>query len=143
MFGAIEPLVGDVNDCTDVVARAADLAQRWPGLAPAERRAILATLVDRIDLMRETLEIRIRPSRLPAVLRGETGPRDPQRTPDADEPIITFTVPARLKRTGMETRLLIDGGAGTPDGTPITACTGFSRAPIATMTWRCAAMEKP
>ncbi len=113
VFGAIESLVGDVNECSDVVARGADLAQRWPGLAPTERRAILATLVDRIDLMRETLEIRILPHRLPAVLRGETGPRDPQRTPDANDPIITFTVPARLKRTGMETRLLIDGGGNS------------------------------
>jgi site-specific DNA recombinase len=113
VYGAIEPMVRHVNDCTEIVARAAGLAQRWPGLAPAERRAILATLVDRIDLLRETLEIRILPLRLPAVLRGETGPRDPQRTPDANDPIITFTVPARLKRTGMETRLLIDGATGS------------------------------
>jgi site-specific DNA recombinase len=109
VYGAIEPLVGDVNDCTEVVGRASALAQRWPGLAPAERRAILATLVDRIDLLRETVEIRICPGRLPAVLRDETGPQELQRKPNADEAIITFTVPARLKRTGTETRLLIDG----------------------------------
>src|SRR5215813_9396549 len=35
LFAVIEPLVGDVNDCTDVAARAAGLAQRWPNLAPA------------------------------------------------------------------------------------------------------------
>ena len=109
VFGAIEPVVRDVNYCTEVVARASEFAQRWPALAPAERRAILATVVDRVDLLRETVEIRICPGRLPAVLRGETGAQDLQRKPDADKPIITFTVPARLKRTGMETRLLIDG----------------------------------
>jgi site-specific DNA recombinase len=118
VFGAIESSVGDVNECSDVVARGADLARRWPEIAPTERRAILATLVDRIDLLRETLEIRILPLRLPAVLRGETGPRDPQRKPDADEPIITFAVPARLKRTGMETRLLIDGGGANSRRNP-------------------------
>lgn len=118
VYGAIEPMFGDVNDCTEVVARAADLAHRWPEIAPTERRAILATLVDRIDLMRETLEIRIRHGRLPAVLRGETSPRDPQRTPDANDPIITFSVPARLKRTGMETRLLIDGETGNSRRNP-------------------------
>jgi len=112
VFGAIEPLVGDVNDCTDVVVGAAGLAQRWPDLDPAERRAILMTLVDRIDLLRETLEIRIIPGRLPAVLCGETGPQELNRKPNADEPIITFTVPARLKRAGKETRLLVDGAAG-------------------------------
>jgi hypothetical protein len=118
VFGAIESFVGDVNECSDMVARGADLARRWPEIGPTERRAILATIVDRIDLLRETLEIRILPVRLPTVLRDETGPRDPQRTPDAEEPVITFTVPARLKRTGMETRLLIDGGGGNSRRNP-------------------------
>jgi len=113
VFGAIEPLVGDVNDCTDVVARAAGLAQRWPDLDPAERRAILTNLVDRIDLMRETVEIRIIPGRLPAILRAEDGPRDLKHTPDFNEPTITFTVPARLKRAGKETRLLVDDAGGS------------------------------
>jgi len=113
VFGAIESLVGDVNDCTEVVARAAGLAQRWPDLDPAERRAILTTLVDRIDLMRETVEIRIISGRLPAILRAEDGPRDLKHTPDINEPTITFAVPARLKRTGKETRLLVDGAGGT------------------------------
>jgi hypothetical protein len=67
--------------------------------------------------LRETVEIRICPGRLPAVIRGETG-LQLQRKPDSDEPIITFTVPARLKRTGMETRLLIDGGGGNSRGKP-------------------------
>jgi site-specific DNA recombinase len=112
VFAAIEPLVGDVSDCTDIVARAVDLAQRWPDLDPPERRAILTNLVDRIDLKRETVDIRIRPGRLPSILRGENGPRDLGRTTDANAPTITFTVRARLKRTGMETRLLIDGAGG-------------------------------
>src|SRR4029453_1377162 len=55
VFGAIAPLVGDVNECTDVVARAAGLAQRWPDLDPAQRRAILTTLVDRIALPADAL----------------------------------------------------------------------------------------
>jgi site-specific DNA recombinase len=110
VFGAIEPLVGDANDCSDIVAGATDLARRWP--APSERRAILSNLVDRVDLMRETLTIRVRPGRLVAVLRGENGPRELDHTPDADAPTLTFTVPARLKRTGKEMRLLIDGAGG-------------------------------
>jgi hypothetical protein len=53
VYGAIEPMVEGVNDRTEVVARAADLARRWPDIAPTARREILATLVDRIDLMRD------------------------------------------------------------------------------------------
>jgi site-specific DNA recombinase len=112
VFAAIEPLVGDVSDCTDIVARAVDLAQRWPDLDPPERRPILTNLVDRIDLRRETVDIRIRPGRLPAILRGKNGAWDLDHAPDANAPPMNFTVPARLKRTGMETRLLIDGAGG-------------------------------
>ncbi len=113
VFDAIEPEVADVNAYTDLVARASDLARRWPELAPTERRAILTTLVDRVDLMRETLEIRILPGRLPSVLDGDPKPRDHKRPGEENEPAIRFTVPARLKRTGMETRLLIEGaGSG-------------------------------
>jgi hypothetical protein len=109
VFGAIGSLVGDMNECSDLIARAAGLAQRWTELPPTERRTILTTLVDRIDLKRDTLEIRIRPSQLPAILRGENGPQNLKRPPDAAEPVITVTIAARLKRTGRETRFLIDG----------------------------------
>lgn len=109
VFGAIESMVGDVNECNDMISRAADLAQRWAKLPPNERRAMLTTLVDRIDLKRGTLEIRIRPGQLPAILRGENGLQNLKHPLDTDEPIITFAIPARLKRTGRETRFLIEG----------------------------------
>ena len=112
LYGAIEPHVVDVNERTDVVARAADLAGRWPGIEPSGKRAILMTLVDRIDLMRETLEIRILPRRLPSILDDGWDPHDRIRPDKENEPTITFSVPARLKRIGMETRFLIDGAGG-------------------------------
>jgi DNA invertase Pin-like site-specific DNA recombinase len=110
VFGAIESLVVDGSDRGELLVRAADLARRWTRIAPTERRAILVVIVDRIDLLRETVEIRIYPHRLITVLRGEAGLPGLQRKPAADEPVIALAVPARLKRTGMETRLLIDGG---------------------------------
>ena len=111
IFAAIETLLEDVNDCAEAITRAGDLALRWPGLAPTERRAILSTLVDRVDLLRETLEIRILPGRLPSILDDGWEPHD-RIDPKENEPTITFTIPARLKRTGMETRLLNDGAGG-------------------------------
>ncbi|MEE8202936.1 MAG: recombinase family protein [Alphaproteobacteria bacterium] len=112
LYGAIEPHVADVNERTDFLARAADLAERWPRIEPSGKRAILTTLVDRIDLMRETLEVRILPGRLPSILDDGWDPHDRIRPGKENEPTITFTVPARLKRTGMEARLLIDGAGG-------------------------------
>ena len=112
LFDAIEGPIADVNDRGNVISRAADLARQWPELEPSRKRAILTTLVDRIELQRETLQIRIRPGQLPSVLDDQPQSRDRNRPHEDHEPIITFTVPARLKRTGMETRLLIDGPAG-------------------------------
>ena len=112
MFGAMENLIADVNDCAELITRANDLARRWPSLAPTEKRAILSALVDRIDLLRETLEIRILPGRLPSILNDNWTPHGQPQPGKENEPTITFTVPARLKRAGMETRLLIDGAGG-------------------------------
>jgi len=112
LYGAIESHVADVNERTGFVARAADLAGRWRNLKPAERRAILTVLVERIDLMHKTLDIRILPGRLLPILLDENDRRDRIRPNEDNEPSITLSVPARLKRTGMETRFLIDGTGG-------------------------------
>ena len=101
-----------MNERTDLVARAADLAERWPKIEPSERRAILTTLVDRIDFMRETLEVWILPGRLLSILLDDNDRRDRIRPNEDNEPSITLSVPARLKRTGIEIRLLIDGAGG-------------------------------
>jgi DNA invertase Pin-like site-specific DNA recombinase len=116
LFGAIEAEVTDAKDRANLIARAADLSRQWPDLEPSRKRAVLITLVDRIDLLRETLKIHLRPGRVSAVLAD---PPQPSRPPEESEPTITLTVPARLKRTGMETRLVIDwptdGARRNPD----------------------------
>ena len=40
IFDAVEPLFDDVNERQEVVNRAADLATRWPDLAPTTKRRI-------------------------------------------------------------------------------------------------------
>ena len=113
VLAAIESVDLDAADRAELLTRSHDLASRWAKIEPPEKRSVLMALVERIDLMRETLEIRILPRRLPSVLGDESNWSDMRRLADEDEPSITFTIPARLKRAGMETRLLIDGdGAG-------------------------------
>jgi site-specific DNA recombinase len=113
VFSAIESAVADVNERWDLLGGAADLAQRLPTLAPSEKRTILTTIVHRVDLLPDTLAIHILPGRLPSLLRHDGDRCNSIRPRGDDEPIITFTVPARLKRVGMETRLLVDS---TRDG---------------------------
>jgi hypothetical protein len=112
VFGAIENLVADVNDSTNLVTGAADLARHWPGLVPAEKRAVLSAFVGRVDLLHDTLEIQILPGQLSSILGDGRDLHDRIRPGKENDPTITFTIPARFKRAGMETRLLIDGAGG-------------------------------
>ncbi len=63
-------------------------------------------------MARETLEVRILSGRLLSILLDDDERRDRIRPNEDDEPSITLLIPARLKRTGMEARLLIDGADG-------------------------------
>ena len=118
IFDAVEPLFDDVNRRQQVVELAADLAARWPDLEPATKRQIFKRLVNRINLTQETLEIRIAPGRLLEVLWEEDNPKTFEPALWDNELTVTFTVPAHLKRAGMETRLLIEGADGSARKSP-------------------------
>ena len=111
IYEAIEPLVPDVSARMAIVARAADLASHWSSLPPAESRAVLTVLIERIDLLPETVEIHVRSGRIAVIRTAEADRRErsPSNTDDAAS--VVLSVPARLKRAGMETRLLIEGAA--------------------------------
>jgi DNA invertase Pin-like site-specific DNA recombinase len=118
VFDAVEPLSDDVNKRQEVVDLAADLAARWPDLAPTTKRQICERLVNRIDLTQETLEIRIAPGRLLEILWEADNPITFEPALWDNELTITFTVPAHLKRAGMETRLVIEGADGSARKSP-------------------------
>ncbi len=110
LFAAIEPTFGDANDRVYLLSQGAVLAGRWAQLAPAEKRKILRTLLDRVRLHRHKLEIGLRPQRIVDVLVGEEMDRFPSSLfPGNVTATITLTLPVQLKRAGIETRLIIDG----------------------------------
>ena len=123
MLAALEPEAEDRSEGAYAVTQsAAEFAERWPELPPSERRRILLTLIQRVDLMPQSLEIRFLPARLVSVLRGTpqamgtplSDPRAARHEPPVEigappERTIAWSIPARLKRTGIEKRLLIDG----------------------------------
>jgi DNA invertase Pin-like site-specific DNA recombinase len=118
IFDAVEPLFDDVNKRQEVVDQAAGLAARWPALEPTTKRQIFERLINRIDLAQETLEIRIAPGRLLEILWEEDNPITFEPALWDNELTITFTVPAHLKRAGMETKLLIEGADGSARKSP-------------------------
>ena len=57
-----------------LVARAADLGKYWPQLPVARQRAVLAALVERIEVSLDQIDIRLRPPRLGALLDVAAAP---------------------------------------------------------------------
>ena len=109
VFGAIEAHIAAPNEQQWLIQRAAEMARTWPELPRAQARAILIALVARIDVHAERIEVRLLELRLEAILRG-----DHTRLPPAAETrdrnhALTLSVPARLRRTGMEVRMILEG----------------------------------
>ncbi len=118
VFDAIEIFVEDVNERRLIVKQAADLAGCWRDLEPPDKRRILQNLIVRIEVRRESVKIQVRPGRIPKVVDPNGEPMWPDQAATDLEPTLDLVVLARLKRVGMETKLLIDGASGGPRGTP-------------------------
>jgi hypothetical protein len=87
-----------------LVARAADLGKHWPELPVARKRALLAALIERIEVSLDQIDIRLRPPRLGVLLDVAAAPS--QGVKDDETEILS--VPVRLRRAGREIRMVID-----------------------------------
>ena len=87
------------------VAWAAEIGKHWPELSVARKRAVLTTLIERIEVSLDRIDIRLRPRRL-AALRDS-----PDTSPQGanDEETELLSIPVRLRRAGREIRMVIDG----------------------------------
>mgnify|MGYP000184974893 CR=1 FL=1 len=93
-----------------MIENAAELAQRWPTLPASDKRAILHAVVERVDIRPEAVDISVRPAVLPDVVKSDL---DIRRLPEKPgRPVQVLSVSARLRRTGLETKLLIQGSLG-------------------------------
>jgi len=93
-----------------LIVNAASLARRWPALPASDKRAILQVLVARIDVRAETVDITIQPFLLPDIVKPNLNIR--RLLAKSEGPTRVLSVPVRLKRTGRETKLLIQGTLG-------------------------------
>jgi len=99
----VAPGARDVEERRALVARTSDLADRWPSLLPAEKIANLHDLVEGIIVTPNAVSITIRSDAILALARGDAAPNA-----DTEGATLTLSVPATLKRVGMEMRHLID-----------------------------------
>src|SRR5438128_2032357 len=75
------------------VARATEIGKHWPELPVARKRAVLATLIERIEVSVDRIDIRLRPPRLAALRDGlDTSPQGAN-----DEETELLSIPVRLR----------------------------------------------
>jgi len=60
--------LGDSSMKQRLVARAADIGKHWPELPVARKRAVLAALIERIEVRVDQIDIHLRPPRLCSLL---------------------------------------------------------------------------
>ena len=79
---------------------------------------ILQVLVARIDVRPATVDITIRPTMMSSVTAPRADLAKLATSDTADLPNLSLSVPASVRRSGMETRLLIQGAAGSKQQEP-------------------------
>jgi hypothetical protein len=118
IFEAILSGVPDAVEQSRLLDRARGLASQWPDLIPARLRLLLHTLIRRIELHPDRVNVQLLPSQVRAALAGDPVDR-PSAADIADgEPPITLSVPAQLKRVGRAVRMLIDGNRAGSKAAP-------------------------
>src|SRR5439155_6866929 len=85
-----------------LAARAAAIGRQWSELQPARTRPVLTALIERVEVRVDQVDIHLRPTGLSALFGAAV-------TPSLSEETVILSVPARLRRAGMEIRMLIDG----------------------------------
>jgi hypothetical protein len=88
-----------------LLARATDIGKRWPELPVPRKGAVLAALIERIEVSVDQIDIRLRPARLNALL--DAAPAPSQAATDDETEILS--APVRLRRAGREIRMVVDG----------------------------------
>jgi len=107
LHGALAERNSEAHAIETLIAEASNLAELLLQMPSVEKRQWLQSLIARITLKPESLEIGIRIAQLADIPRNgeEIGAREPMALPD--QSVLVLTISARLKRTGMEKKLLI------------------------------------
>jgi hypothetical protein len=108
VFDAIRPHIKGAAEQKKHLDLSASLSEGWPSLSPEEARRLFLALIARIEVHREHVDIHIAPARIADVLRGNYGELPPAGDVAQKDDYLIFSIPARLKRSGKEMKMLID-----------------------------------
>jgi hypothetical protein len=111
--GAVLSAIGDAEENgaeqKRLIARGRQISEEFPTLAPDAARSILMTLVNRVDIKAEHIEIRVYRQRLHDLLQAQSIEQSLASPAPASHPgdILELKVKARLQRVGREMKLVV------------------------------------
>src|SRR5215472_11718919 len=104
--GSIYPMTHGTDPSAQrrLIAHAAEIGKSWPQLPATRQRALLAGLVERIDIGANQIDIHVRARGLGALFDSPAAPL----LDEANDEIQILPVPVRLRQSGREIRMVID-----------------------------------
>jgi site-specific DNA recombinase len=102
IYQATSAWLPDPSTQQRLVARAAEIGRQWSELPPARKRTVLTALIERVEVRVDQVDIHLRQIGLGSLFNLSV-------PPSVSEETVILSVPARLRRAGMEIRMLIDG----------------------------------
>ena len=113
LLGVIQERHSDATVQDRLMKQAARYVAAWDELKSTDLRRFLITILDRIQVHTDRIEISIKPSGLVQWFNepNDQAELDTPAPPEPDNSVITLTVPARLKRAGMEMRIVAQDGS--------------------------------
>jgi hypothetical protein len=88
-----------------LITRAEEIGRSWPELPTARQRTFVTALIERIDVGANRIDIHLRPARRRMLL--DIAARSLSSATDEEAQILS--VPIELRRSGRETKMLIEG----------------------------------
>jgi hypothetical protein len=109
VLGAITDAEQNAAEQKRLIVRGRQISEQLPTLAPDMVRSILMTLVSRIDIKAEHIEIRVYRQHLHDLLQAQSIDLLPpaQATRSQPQDILTLKIEAQLQRVGREMKLVV------------------------------------
>jgi site-specific DNA recombinase len=96
-----------------LIERAEHHAAAWHDLRTNELRTFMLSIVARIEIHADRIDISLDQDRLARWLNGDNHEIEPslKTRSEADRHLLALTIPARLKRTGKELKIIVEDGS--------------------------------
>jgi len=109
MLSAINDRVQNGAEQKRLIIRGRQISEQLPTLAPDMVRSVLMTLLNRVDIKSEHIEIRVYRQRLHVLLQAASiEPPLPAPAPASTGDILKLKIKARLQRVGREMKLIVN-----------------------------------